>query len=429
MHIEGIAVHTYEYRRKFQSCLVALAVCTSALTVGGCGSGRLNGPSSLPIGQMPTPPVPAGPCSPDTGCEAGTQPETVTRSGWTSYSHPWAPMSVVGQLEDGSIWFASLMGISHLDSQGKWSDEVHHIEPMSGVSVTAMGDDGALWFGTLEHGVIRIDASGSRTTYVRTEDAPVGDAPPCNTVYQIHEALDGAVWMATSYGIEGGSCTVSRLGPDGDWTHYWAEQHFDSAAVKSILATRNGDLWLATNLGLYRLQPGKGWLHYPSDPAQRGSDEVYAMLEGSDGTIWFGTLAGGVRSYSPQGSFSSHHADSGLVNDRVHVMLESRDGSLWFGTAEGLSRLDPSGDWASYGAPEPLPNPEVWAIYQSEDGSIWFGTQGGVGRLDPAGSWHAYASAGALAGLDVRSIYQSRDGALWFGTNAGVSRFDPDAGS
>jgi len=273
--------------------------------------------------------------------------------------------------------------------------------------------DGALWFGTT--GVMTIEGGVSRyyqgnwTTFTTT------DGLAANSVRAILESSDGALWFGT-YG--GG---VSRY-YQGNWTTFTTTDGLAANSVHAILESSDGALWFGTTGfmtiggGVSRYYQGN-WTTFTTTDGL-ADNQVSAIVESSDGALWFGTYGGGVSRYY-QGNWTTFTEADGLADNWVNAILEFSDGALWFGTNGGGVNRYYQGSWTTFATTDGLADNWVSAIVESSDGALWFGTNGGGVNRYYQGSWTTFTTADGLADNWIRAILESSDGALWFGTNGG----------
>ena len=109
-----------------------------------------------------------------------------------------------------------------------------------------------------------------------------------------------------------------------------------------------GGIWVGTNGGLNRLEPGTGivrrWRHDPQDPTSLSDDRIRAVFEDATGTIWVGTHKAGLNRLRSDGAgfdrFRHDPAQPGSnVDDRVRAILEDSSDRLWIAT-DGNSDAD-----------------------------------------------------------------------------------------
>ncbi len=188
--------------------------------------------------------------------------------------------------------------------------------------------------------------------------------------------------------------------------------------VTHFLEDREGNLWVGTVTGLFRLEPKR--LRVYSRRNGLRNDDTQAVAEGADGIIWVGTGEGisGIRA----GQVVNLPApDVGAGWQRVTVLLADRHNALWIGWQERYLPRFERGEWQKPLAPPELGKAaDLKALFEDREGRIWVGAggSGGVLRLDGS-QWTRFTTTNGLSNPDVRVIFQDRRGDLWFGTYGG----------
>ena len=206
-----------------------------------------------------------------------------------------------------------------------------------------------------------------------------------NSVYAVHESLDGTIWAGTL------SAGISRL-KDGHFTSY---------------TTSNG----------------------------LTSNTVTSIAEGLDGTMWFGT-PNGLSALTKNG-WRTYTVSDGLLSQDVNCLLQDSNGALWIGTSEGLAIFTGGHLKAPQAIPDSLHEP-VFGIAEDRGGSLWIATAGHVLQVKSTS-----LMAGTLSDADVReygpadgllgtegvkrsvSVVADSQGRVWFSTNRGLSVVRP----
>lgn len=224
---------------------------------------------------------------------------------------------------------------------------------ISSVTVTPSGD---IWLGGVWTAV-RLDP-GAGPPKVFTLAAPVNDpeAGALGSVVCIREDTAGRVWFGTATG-------VSLLDPDSGKGRFFPLESGEQVGLKGhytqdILGSRDGQVWVATEDGLFRYAEQERRFERIRDrAASDGSlddEHVNDLYQDERGRIWVATQAGinlvemhrdrvAFRHFAPRG-FSS----PAIV---VHSLLADDAGDIWAGTARGIARLQPgSGHFNFYGA-------------------------------------------------------------------------------
>ena len=215
--------------------------------------------------------------------------------------------------------------------------------------------------------------------------------------------------------------------------------------VTDITQDKSGNMWFATNIGLYRYN-GYEMISYKSnqmDPNTIAGDILRAVCTDSVGNIWIAVQGKGIDKFDPVTGIFTHykpdHNDPGsLSSDWVNVMLVDREGVLWIGSGLGLERYDPRTDkFNKYkNIPEDstsLSHNEVVAIYENREGTLWIGTgsvygdygnnfeAGGLNKMDKqTGTFrrfkHNPKNPNSLINNKVSAIFEDSKGTLWIGT-------------
>lgn len=223
----------------------------------------------------------------------------------------------------------------------------------------------------------------------------------------------------------------------------------DRRVMRSIVNTRNGDLWIGTDAGLYRLShTGMDFLrisnHRPSDfgsvffdrdnsvwlsagnltrfaggtertimlPQLKGL-QIRAAYRDSSGAFWVGTLGNGAYRLE-RGRVVAHYLDSTAVTG----FLEAPDGSIWIGTDTGLARWK-HGQFASFPRSGKALMNTVKAMALAPDGSVWIATPAGL-FLFHDGDYSRPEVAQRLVHNRIWSLYADRSGSLWVGAGTGL---------
>src|SRR5262249_4767830 len=187
-----------------------------------------------------------------------------------------------------------------------------------------------------------------------------------------------------------------------------ANPHLPSDFIWSLLAARDGTLWIGTSKGLASWKDRK-LTEYPELAGQY----IVKLIEDREGTVWAAGL--GV----PTGSLTAirdgsvqRYGEDGSLGRGVLGLYEDSKGNLWAGVVNGVWRWKP-------GPPEFYPLADVpdgiQGLGEDADGALLIGLRGGIHKFVD-GKTEAHPLSGAPPRFDAKNLLRDRDGCLWIGT-------------
>jgi len=229
--------------------------------------------------------------------------------------------------------------------------------------------------------------------------------------------------------------------------------------VQALIQTRDGFLWIGTEVGLVRFD-GNGFQLFDrnSKSALPGND-IRCLLETRDGALWIGTSEGLAR--SKNGAITIYTTSSGLPSNAIWSLVEAANGVLWVWTDQGLARLE-NGRFIDSTSATGIPASAITAVTSNGQGEVWVVasdnlaiyrdgrwqqaqktsiSSGTVAFVQASGATSAVSSKNAvqisrngiltallragneLPGTRIQALFHDREGALWIGTNAGLARW------
>jgi ligand-binding sensor domain-containing protein/signal transduction histidine kinase len=352
---------------------------------------------------------------------------------------------------NGTLWVGTERGLNQLaaaDASATPSARFHRFLPVPGdptalphETINAIRRDagGAVWVGTQRGGLARLDPGSGRFHTYRSA-AEDRFSLPHDDVRALWIDEENLLWVGT----RGGGVAILDLDTP----------RFQTIARESILAAAaeaDGRLWLGTDRGLLRVQPGgsiRRFQHDPGDPESLPDDTVTALHLDRRGDLWVGTFDGlarlprGKDRFEPLARLGAVDGSPALVDGRIRAVLEGRDGGLWVGTTTGgVSRVDlATGAVETYRAgsdPQALSDDFVWVLREDPAANaLWIGTDiGGVNRLDLANRTlrrfgHQPGRKDGLSDNRITSLLPAHDGRRWWiGTAFGLDLLDPESGA
>ncbi len=323
---------------------------------------------------------------------------------------------------------------------------------------TIYADDKIMWIGT-SGGIIRYDT--------RDDTFKIFDAS--NGLLSSGAFYIGKIKGRVTIGTYGGG--MAMLNDDGKtWKNYNIPDGVGDSFVYQVVEAKNGDIWIATWSGVNRVRGGalddsSKWDLFTVENTQGGlpNDWVYSLAEGKDGIIWLATEGGMARFANGKwdnwnhakgigapyekvkdditfktdpGKASEHHArqkkEMGLegvdvaYNPNYIVALAiDRDGFPWAGTwGGGVSHFD-GNNWKTYTTADGLPGNHIFMLHRDVvSGQIWLGTNKGL-ALWQDGKFNVMTTADGLLADNVFAMATTPDGSKWVGSYGGVAFLRP----
>jgi signal transduction histidine kinase len=184
---------------------------------------------------------------------------------------------------------------------------------------------------------------------------------------------------------------------------------------------KNGNLWVATAMGLNTYKDGKIKSYFKKDGLP--SDRVFAVLTCRDGTIYCGTDQGLSRVENQGNQFINFKYEGGNHHNRVRTLIESHDGSLLLGTHGGLKIFD-GHKISDYFEIDSLRHRPVSTVYEDAQGGIWCALldDGILYYLPGSGMIRHLTEKEGLSSNIIYSLTMDNFGSLWAGTPHGLDK-------
>ena len=155
---------------------------------------------------------------------------------------------------------------------------------------------------------------------------------------------NGIVWFGTwrqgMYSFDPETGETRNFSPDSP-----GNQRLSSLRVNDIEIGADGNLWIATSLGLNHMSPGSDSIViYRIDQPGLESDLVHSVISDNTGKIWMGT-GDGLSVFDPETKQFRHFAqEDGLLNSYYmeRACYKDNDGTLYFGGNQGVDYFRPA---------------------------------------------------------------------------------------
>ena len=364
---------------------------------------------------------------------------------------------------------------------------------------------GFMWFGTQE-GLNRYD--GQSFIIYKDSNTKVENGAFGNVINDISEDRNGKIWIGTDKGLIKFDPTLEKFYGIADWQYdedvraicvdekgrLWAEAGAKvievdpqnricignplepKYEVNDICCVDNGELWIGTKNGLFRVgsekkilgpylkgqsiskiyedlektlwvgtEDGKLFKYNDNkefEPCYENGPRIglNAICEDNENNLWLGLNGNGIVIYSKEKKIFEHieknfYVPGGLKDNFVQCIFKDNDGTMWIGTYnQGVNKFNPNKfKFTSY-FNDPRDNNSlsgrsIFSIFEDNEGYIWIGTYDGeLDRFDPREEKFESFDKGIFKGKSILSINEDRYGWLWIGTSEDLYRLDKKNG-
>lgn len=281
-------------------------------------------------------------------------------------------------------------------------------EGLPDAPVVALHEDeeGSLWIAIDGGGLVRFRPH-------RVATYTTDDGLPARGITSIVQDATGRVWAGSGCG------PVAEL-VDGRFVPRFAE-YTGSACALSVLATRDGSLWIGTRTGGLFRWDGRRMHHF--DRSDGLSDAtVSALFEDRDGVVWIGTEVGGVHRFADGQLSRAYGSQDGVATGYVVTFAQDRTGRVWIGSnANGLSIYE-NGRFTALGSHDGLPTGNIAGLIVDSRGDLWIGTAAHGLFRRRGDRYDAFGEAQGLGDSLVALMLEDRDANLWVSTTRGIVR-------
>jgi ligand-binding sensor domain-containing protein/signal transduction histidine kinase len=325
---------------------------------------------------------------------------------WTRQNGlPANGVKAIAQTRDGYLWLGTAQGLFRFDGVEFKLAEMPKSPFFWTANITclASSQNGGLWFG-LNRNAFGF-YNGETSLFLGRQEWGRNSLD----VKSLIESRDGALWIASEH-------LAARLTEGTNFTVILGGTNEAVYDVTSLLEDSHGRIWLGTaNRGIHCWQAGV--LTKMSD-ASLDQRIVFAMAEDREGQIWLGTETGLICCNS-----NLEIKTTATLTTEIRVLLVDRQGALWIGTGgKGLVRRYHNRN-EGFQRKDGLTDDFVIALAEDQEGSIWVGTRDGLSQFTDV-KFPTYSTADGIAGKEVLSVSASRKGGVWVTTETGLTYFD-----
>ncbi len=327
---------------------------------------------------------------------------------------PQNSVHALAQTRDGFLWIGTEAGLVRFDGVSFLVLDEHSQPklPSGDIRCLLAASDGALWVGTGD------GLAGVKDGAVTVESAD--DKRGCHTP---EEGVEGFRAVLTS-GVAATGTRTDVVLHEVKPLALTTGKELPGTRVQTILADREGCLWIGTNNGLARWAAGKVQRLPVTDALATAS--ILSLLEDREGNLWVGTETDGLHILRDS-RFRTIGMRDGLCSDATTTVVEDSAGTLWVGTGnDGLNALrrNASGEFSgkNFTVQDGLLSDVVLALAAGPNGDLWVGTPDGLSRIR-GGRVESFTSGDGLPDDFIRSLLVDADGSLWIGTRRGLTHW------
>ena len=321
---------------------------------------------------------------------------------------------------DGSTWISgnSLWRLAD-DKIERISDRLE----LQGDAFTSVIDrpDGTVWVGSSE-GVYHLFPDG------KVENFGVAAGLPSLRVTDLQFDHDGNLWISTYGGLF--RLTNGRI----EAAAY--PDHYGVTSIQQVCEDNESGLWVASATGLFQLTDSAS----SSVGKREGLDQTsaYTVYETKDGTWWIGLWGGGLYRYDgKQATRFEVPGSAGL--SQILALAEQPAGVLWIGANNGLYcyagdtvtnyyQPDNASAWRKRMVEDAdatfpgIAHPRINAITTDDKGGLWIACDGALYH-EAAGIFSGQNTIAGLSSNTFKSVLRASDGDIWVTVPpAGVAR-------
>jgi streptogramin lyase len=249
--------------------------------------------------------------------------------------------------------------------------------------------EGGVWFGTLRAGVYAFDEH--RQVLSELDHAGAEKLEQASVLSLLEEA-QGALWIGTlNEGLwyRCASCTQ------------WRNFRFDPSNPRSLggdsvaaMAMNHGKLYLglrraglniltldAIEQGFQRIEAN------PNDSSALAHPSISSLSFAADGGLWLATPLGLHRMDTATGLFTRFGKTQGLLSESVSCIIQGADGKAWFSSNGSIASIDQAGNQlAVFSALDGVTGFDFFSgsCARGPDGTLYFGGLHGITSVHPS---------------------------------------------
>jgi ligand-binding sensor domain-containing protein len=331
-------------------------------------------------------------------------------------------ISKIIKSEGDQIWIATAAGVVQYNTKTNVSNFYRlgvRPDPYGNYFWSLMEDKGDLYIGTATQGLIRLGYDAQTGRYQQFDELKNfrGQDLTHSEVFDLCRSASGDLWLATDMGL----ARIQKPGTTSAKLHLYRNnplnaQSLSHNTVYQVFIDRTNNLWCGTEMGLNKLDLNTLSFQYFTFQDSGSEDQVRSIYSINGKDIWMGTARNAIYKYNlvqnvtetfrlnqlPP-AFNSHR--SLYVDARNQVYLGTLGGAL------ALNQQQPnSSAIITQGA-------AVFAFLKDSRGNLWLGKNDGLLQIRKDGTRvnykHDPKDPQSLSSSFVRSLYEDHNGKIW----------------
>ncbi|WJG08504.1 ligand-binding sensor domain-containing diguanylate cyclase [Aliiglaciecola sp. LCG003] len=390
--------------------------------------------------------------------------------------------------QKNKLWVGTRGGINVFDKASQTFKSYRHDPEQPGtvsndiVRFLFVSSTNVIWIGT-DGGLNRYNPLTDDFTYVPLSDNTI------EAILSITEDASGNLWVASSNSgvvkinpdtlevlIDGGTLDtltgtslsaaktllvdsqqrlwIGGLGigvkvitpPNAEQTEFdvWSPAILEKETVSHVYQDKANKVWLATDNGLYRMQPDReSFLHIKNEkqnPYSLSDNQLNYLYQDRGNVFWVGSIKG-LNKWNTATSNFDHirvgaDKDKSLAGSYINTFHDGAAGKLWIGSLSGLDLLDVESGNIVHLNHQPdnlnsLLSDKVMALYSDNGDELYIGYQDkGMSKLNTKTMRFTHYESDklnpqTLGAPGVTAIEPAGNNKLWVGTfGGGLNLFD-----
>jgi signal transduction histidine kinase len=278
------------------------------------------------------------------------------------------------------------------------------------------------------HTLYNWDKNNQRFHYTQSVSGSISNTIEYNVVNKLLEDRDGNIWVATDRGLYFTSYGSGTYGV----INYLFDDSKERNNFTDVMEMSNGELWFSSwekgilaldadfkekKIPLYKKLPPANW----PDLQKRAITLTWSLaLEKSTGKVWIGCNNGVLLKYNPKNEATEYLMPAEAGESTIRYITEDPKGQMWLGTQSGKvirgnkNQLTVVQDIGTI----------IYKIFIDKQGAVWLATQEkGLIEIDPSSGrvirqFTANNGANSLYSNTGNDIEQLNDSIIVYGAGA-----------